>query len=114
MGWPQGEEQPEGSGCGLLGAAGLRVSALVCGLGEEKVQKVSLCSLHGGVKAGGVRMGIALQWCWCCMGCLVGGPQIPRRATLFFAPVLPRLVPIAAIAVPAEHSVGSAGVFGML
>lgn len=114
MGWPQGEEQPEGSGCGLLGAAGLRVSALVCGLGEEKVQKVSLCSLHSGVKAGGVCMGIALQWCWCCMGCLVGGPQIPRRATLFFAPVLPRLVPIAAIAVPAEHSVGSAGVFGML
>ena len=64
MGWPQGEEQPEGSGCVLLGAAGLRVSTLVCGLGEEKVQKVSLCSLHGGVKAGGVCMGIALQWCW--------------------------------------------------
>lgn len=78
----------------------------------EKGSKMSLCSLHRGVKAVGVCVGTALQRCWRCMGCSVGCPQIPiGRATLSFASVLPALI---SIAVPAEHRMGFAGVFGML
>lgn len=70
----------------------------------EKGPKMSLCSLHGGVEAGGVCMGIALQRCWRCMGCSVGCLQIPMgRATLSSAPVLPGLI---SITVPAEHRMG--------